>query len=1174
MRLLEVLPNGDFRLTENLLEDALPRYAILSHRWENDDQEVTFEDMGKGEGRCKAGYKKFEFCAEQAAKDGLQHFWVDSCCINKEIRAELSQAIRSMFRWYRNATRCYVYLSDVSTREKEREDKDTQNIWEQAFRKSKWFTRGWTLQELLAPHSVEFFSQERQRLGDRNSLRQTIHEVTCIPLSALEGAQPSQFSVNERFSWIEHRETKLEEDKAYSLFGIFGVSIPPLYGEGMASAFKRLRKEIDKLNKCIQALHITDPRKDKKRIVEGKGGLLVDSYHWVLEHRDFKQWRDHEQSYLLWIKGDPGKGKTMLLCGIVDELNKPNAGTHLLSYFFCQATDPRINNATAVLRGLLYLLIDQQPSLISCIQKQYDHAGRTVFEDANAWVAVSEIFTNVLQDRSLKSTYLIIDALDECTGELPKLLDFIIQNSTISPHVKWLVSSRNWPSVEEQLVKAQNGVGLRLELNAESVSAAVDVYIQHKMDQLMQEKKYDDTTRDAVFDHLSSNANGTFLWVALVYQNLQKLTPWNVVAKLNDFPPGLDSLYRRMMKQVNSSDNAHLCKRILALTAIAFRPVTLKELTSLIDLPDNVIQKPEWLAQIIGLTGSFLTILEDIVYFVHQSAKDYLLARETTDIFPNGQKEAHYEIFSRSLDIISNTIRRDIYEIHAPGCLMEQVETPSPDPLAALRYSCIYWINHLSGWNPSSENHATDLKDGGNMDVFLRTKYLYWLEALSLCGGLSEGAISMARLEALVQGRTDAIDLAEITRDAHRFIIYHRTAIEISPLQVYVSALIFSPAESLIRRYFETEVPRWIMVKPPIRSKWSACLQTLEGHRSYVFSVTFSHDSTRLASASNDHTIRIWNSSSGDCLQTLEGHRSDVFSVTFSHDSTRLASASKDTIIKIWDTSSGKCLQTLEGHSNSVKSVAFSHDSTCLASVSDDSTVKIWGASSGICLQTLEGHSSNVFSVVFSHNSIWLASGSRDHSVKIWDTSSGNCLRTLKAHHDSVTSVVFSHDSMRLASASLNGTVRIWNTSSGDCLWTLECYYQSAVAFSHDLSRLALASHDRIIRVWDISSGNCLQELEGHCDDIHSVAFSHDSTRLASASRDHMVRIWDASSGHYLKTVAGHRHLITSVAFSHDLTRFIGVARLYSQDLGHEQRRLPSDARGPCPLGQLDYLLT
>jgi hypothetical protein len=141
----------------------------------------------------------------------------------------------------------------------------------------------------------------------------------------------------------------------------------------------------------------------------------------------------------------------MLLCGITNELKRSIAKSVLLSYFFCQATDSRINYATAVLRGLIYLLIDQQLSLISHVRVKYDQAGKTLFEDTNAWVALSEIFTNILRDPSLDSTYLIIDALDECVVDLPKLLDFIVQTSSVSPRTKWIFSSRNWPRIEEHL---------------------------------------------------------------------------------------------------------------------------------------------------------------------------------------------------------------------------------------------------------------------------------------------------------------------------------------------------------------------------------------------------------------------------------------------------------------------------------------------------------------------------------------------------------------------------------------------------------------------------------------------------------------------------------------------------------------------------------------------------
>ena len=244
MRLLDCQNDDRFCVTDDLSDNELPPYAILSHTWGQDHEEVTFEDMVNDSGQDKAGRGKIKFCADQAAKDGLRYVWVDSCCIKKSSDTELTKAINSMFRWYRRAAKCYVYLSDVSTRKRKERDQVLQNTWALAFRESRWFTRGWTLQELLAPASVEFFSKEHERLGDKQSLRQEIHEITEIPISALTGKPLTEFSNEVRMSWAEKRNTKVEEDRAYSLLGIFGVHIPLIYGEGMQNARRRLLKEI------------------------------------------------------------------------------------------------------------------------------------------------------------------------------------------------------------------------------------------------------------------------------------------------------------------------------------------------------------------------------------------------------------------------------------------------------------------------------------------------------------------------------------------------------------------------------------------------------------------------------------------------------------------------------------------------------------------------------------------------------------------------------------------------------------------------------------------------------------------------------------------------------------------------------------------------------------------
>jgi hypothetical protein len=247
MRLLERKSDGEFSLTKDLI-DNIPPYAILSHTWGPDDEEVTFRDIIDGTGKSKAGSDKIRFCGEQAKRDGLEYFWVDTCCIDKSSSAELTEAINSMFRWYQEAAKCYVFLSDVSKTTFDTNDKPIQLPWESTFRKSRWFTRGWTLQELIAPELVVFFSLEGMRLGDRNSLEQQIHEITGITIDALHGTPLSHFSVDERMSWRVQRETKRQEDEAYSLLSIFDIHMPLIYGEGKEEAFIRLQEQINKLS--------------------------------------------------------------------------------------------------------------------------------------------------------------------------------------------------------------------------------------------------------------------------------------------------------------------------------------------------------------------------------------------------------------------------------------------------------------------------------------------------------------------------------------------------------------------------------------------------------------------------------------------------------------------------------------------------------------------------------------------------------------------------------------------------------------------------------------------------------------------------------------------------------------------------------------------------------------
>lgn len=222
---------------------TMPRYAILSHTWGED--EVLFRDMQPATEatKQKLGWKKIAHVCTQAKEDYLDYAWVDTCCIDKTSSAELSEAINSMFAWYQESAVCYVYLVDVDAA-----PVSTSGPFREAFQKqlrsSRWFKRGWTLQETIAPHTTEFFSKRWTRLGSLRDLGMIIAEVTTIPLLLLlRETKITSYCAARRMSWASQRKTTRIEDEAYCLLGLFQINLPLLYGERRA-AFKRLQHEI------------------------------------------------------------------------------------------------------------------------------------------------------------------------------------------------------------------------------------------------------------------------------------------------------------------------------------------------------------------------------------------------------------------------------------------------------------------------------------------------------------------------------------------------------------------------------------------------------------------------------------------------------------------------------------------------------------------------------------------------------------------------------------------------------------------------------------------------------------------------------------------------------------------------------------------------------------------
>ncbi len=312
-----------------------------------------------------------------------------------------------------------------------------------------------------------------------------------------------------------------------------------------------------------------------------------------------------------------------------------------------------------------------------------------------------------------------------------------------------------------------------------------------------------------------------------------------------------------------------------------------------------------------------------------------------------------------------------------------------------------------------------------------------------------------------------------------------------------------------------------LLVQPRLEYLGQGVLQNtklgFKGHSSDVNSVAFSPDSTTLASASDDKTIKLWNIASGEEIRTLEGHSNWIWAVAFSPDSKTLASASADKTIKLWNVETGKLIRTLQGNSDGVTSVAFSPDGKTLASgsASKDTKIKLWNLETGNLIRTLEGHTSGIASVVFSPDGKTLASGSWDKTIKLWNLETGNLIRTLNGNGGAILSVAFAPDGKTLASGSADKTIKLWNLETGNLIRTLKGHNDkvNSVAFLPSTSlngvTLVSGSSDKTIKLWNLETGKEIRTLDTGSGYIYAIATSPDGHTIAGGgSGENILKIW------------------------------------------------------------------
>ncbi|KAH6953588.1 hypothetical protein DER45DRAFT_381485 [Fusarium avenaceum] len=888
-------------------------------------------------------------------------------------------------------------------------------------------------------------------------------------------------------------------------------------------------------NRWVAALHRTNPIHDKLRIQTNKGELLRDSYRWILDHDCYKRWEKDSSHHLLWIHGDPGKGKTMLLCGIIDELEKDPLNK--LSYFFCQASEAKLNNATFVLRGLLYSLVYRYPQLVPYIRTERPALGSEQFEGLNAWEALSDLLEVTLRHPHLQGVVLLLDALDECVdiNDRRKLLEFF-QRVLSSPthNFKLIVTSRGWQDIRKRIGDEQDGTfSISLEENAEFFSTAVTAYIDREVQDLARGDPYKRQPKilTTVKNHLLRNAQDTFLWVALVCKELkdpqiEEESHVNVVLSMS--PPGLDGLYKRMLSQISSTKYySDLCIEILEVMSVLKRAITLEELFVILDMSHETNGTLDGLKLAIQYCGSMLNVQKSTVYFVHQSAVDFLTDQSLQGVRKIGDRHAH--IFSNSVRALMTCLRRDIYGLKAPDIHRDDIKTPELDPLASLKYSCVYWIDHLS-----DSDSADHMKDDSDAHKFFQEKFLFWIEAMSLLHEVPQAIQSIQKLQTLVARTSSSAEqsLSGFLDDANRFLLFHKKTIEETPLQLYDSALVFSPKQSIVKALFQEEAPKWVTVSPGLDPTWSACLQTLGDHEGDISSTVYSHNGQWLVSGSYDGKVKLWHAGIGTCIRTVGGpgeeyhpqlqtnYPSNVISIAFSADDGLFISGASNGVVNIWDRMTGSCIRQLRTHSSKAKAMAISSDGCTAVSALPDGNIIISKTKEDMPSRIVKYYESSILvadvvSVALTANGQWaVVAVSSERTIRIMNTSTEET--TGIPIGDRSFAVAWSADGDWVASGGYHG-VQIRERQTGQLLRKTNFKLPGSdpvvryMSFSAEKILLVAGSCDDI-SVWNTTTGALTWRIHyANVMDIHSISFSPDAQRIVSSSYTQPIQIWDLS---------------------------------------------------------------
>ncbi|KIM86959.1 hypothetical protein PILCRDRAFT_293290 [Piloderma croceum F 1598] len=868
---------------------------------------------------------------------------------------------------------------------------------------------------------------------------------------------------------------------------------------------------------------------------------------------------------VLWLHGVAGSGKSTISTTIAEVFRELD---RLGAFIFFDRNDPLAHREpNAVIRTMAYFLASSDPQIQSAICAAIEK---------NTTIALAPIglqFTKLLLEplasigtQPMRGPIIIvIDALDQCgdTKSRKNLLGLLPRGLAKLPSMfRFLITSREESDINAALVGQPHIAKHELSITTSSNADDILLYLRNEMATIRRQSIYNqilssDWPGETIVRDLARRSGGLFIWASLAANFIadghnpnDQLEMIVQTGSYREADAALDALYEKALVAAGKWNSDTFSSE--------FRSVMSAVLTGRIPLSVDTID------HLLGVGGDksskfTLTRLKSLliwssgkpVRILHSSFADYL-----TDPKRSGNKPWFIDlpIANKTLVLgcfrIMETLRFNICNLETSYLPNRQVIGLPGRIEAAIKdhliYSCQFWADHLQ---IAARNDGLTSK----LEDFVRRYLFYWLEVLSLIGGVHLASPALLKASKWLED-TDT-NLTVLVTDANRFVTTFDVPITYSAPHIYLSCLPFLPLKSKIWELYQPLFPRTIVVRTGRPAHWPAQLYTSKGHTSSVNSVAFSPNGKHIVSGSSDQTVRIWDAETGDVVaRPYQGHTQSVSSVAFSPDGKRIVSGSWDNTIRVWSTETGNVIAApFIGHVEYVSHVVFSPDGEHVASCSDDQTIRVWNAETGDFI--IKMHVKLVTSVVFSPDGKHMASGSANGTIHIWNAVTGEAtMGPLAVHTDAVTSIAFSPVGTHIASGSKDKAIYVLDLGNGrrdaaglagaivsdDASYIISGPFKghtdwvTSVRFSPDGRWIASGSVDRTIRIWDIDTGNVVAgPFAEHTDAVTSVAFSPDGKHIASGAKDKTICVWDVgTSGRTVGLFAGHTGPVSAVAFS------------------------------------------